>query len=151
MHVANDNQPTGRYASRAVELRIGAVLLAGCAIGAAAILPYQMHILSLARPELATSVPPLPVFILIMLFNAVLVWAVAIAIGLWLRPRTQLPMPWLEAWAARRRLPSLAPMAMAAAIGLLTGLAIRAIDATFYAGLVEITQPPLWTRMLAAL
>jgi hypothetical protein len=149
--MVNDNQPAGWRARRAVELRIGAVLLAACAIGAAAILPYQMHILASARPELAASAPPLPIFVLIMLFNAVLVWGAAIAIGLWLRPRTQLPMPWLEAWAARQRVPSLAPMAMAAAIGLATGLAIRAIDANFYAGLVQIEQPPLWTRMLAAL
>ena len=148
--MANDKQPPAWHASRAVALRIGAVLLAGCAIGAAAIIPYQMHILASARPEIAAATP-LPVFILIMLFNALLVWGAAIAIGLWLRPRTGLPMPWLEAWAARRPLPSLAPIAMAAAIGLLTGLAIRAIDATFYDGLVEITAPPLWTRILAAL
>jgi hypothetical protein len=149
--MANDNDlPPGR-ARRIVELRIGGILLAGCAIGAAAVVPYQMSILASARPQLAASAPPLPVFLLIMIFNAVLVWGLAIAIGLALKARTHLPMPWLEAWATRQRLPSRAPLAMAAAMGLLTGLVIRALDSAFYAGLVEMAQPPLWTRLLAAL
>jgi hypothetical protein len=149
--MANDNQPLSGRGQRVRELRIGAVLLAGCIIGVIALLPYQLHLMARFRTGAAAEIPPLPVLISITLFTNIIVFGLAIAIGLWLRRWTQLPMPWLDAYAARHAMPSLAPLALAGAIGLATGLALRALDAAFFLGLVSFDQPPLWTRILICL
>jgi membrane protease YdiL (CAAX protease family) len=140
------------------------ILLAAAAFGIVAILPYT---LALQADTLATQNLPLPLEILIpiQVLQNIMMFGIAILIGLFLANRTGLGLPILEAKLAGKSIKELVKPILLPSIllGVLASVAIVALDTfIFQPALVaelgkagealnlQTTQPAAWKGLLAS-
>lgn len=147
-----------------INKRIFFVLWLACIIGVAAVIPYS---LTLQAPLLEKAQLPIPLGVLLLLQlvqNAVL-FAVAVAAGLFLAPRVGLGTPLLEALLLREGISARVRALLKPSIGLgiAAALAIIVLDVFVFVPLLQAelgataqpltqagTQPPWWQGFLAS-
>ncbi|MBX3388567.1 MAG: CPBP family intramembrane metalloprotease [Phycisphaeraceae bacterium] len=156
--------PSSTPKPRAIDWPLLLILLAGGLLGFLATIPLVVQWLPRlvspgAKAEFQKNLPmPLPaVFALGFVQNAA-IFGVAIAVGLVLGKKVGLGAPELEAWRAGSPRPGLARrLALAAIIGLGTGLLLIVLDAFLFLPRTGLelakwmADVPLWKRLLAGL
>ncbi|MFQ6059014.1 MAG: CPBP family intramembrane glutamic endopeptidase [Anaerolineae bacterium] len=139
---------------RRLTWKVFGVLMAGALVGLLAVLPYTL--------TLAGPLPPLPIPLWLLLIlqtvqNLVL-FAIAIGLGLWLGGKVGLGAPVLRGWLAgapeaRSRFQASLPLAIGA--GVVVGVVILLLERIVFAPLLPETlraapQPPPWQGFLVA-
>lgn len=128
------------------------ILLAGCLLGIVAIFPYLLAV----QKDLLRSIPiPLNLFIGIQIIQSLILFLIALFVGLLLAPKVGFTFPLLEAIVSKSNvsavLRSIAPLSLI--LGSLTGIAIIVFDYIFMQMGVKLgdsgTDILLWKRFLA--
>ncbi len=131
------------------------ILLIACIFGTIAVLPYTLTL----QGELLQNLPvPLYVLLAAQLVQSVVLFGVAIFIGLHLARKIGLGLPILEGWLEGREVKSYLKSIIGISIGLgiLAGILIIGLDLLFsFAGVpINLTQasinPPAWQGFLAS-
>lgn len=130
-------------------------LLIACIFGTIAVLPYTLTL----QGELLQNLPvPLYVLLAAQLVQAIVLFGLAIFIGLHLARKVGLGLPILEGWLEGREVKSYFKSILGISIGLgiLAGILIIGLDMLFsFAGVsINVTQasvnPPAWQGFLAS-
>jgi membrane protease YdiL (CAAX protease family) len=139
---------------KAVYWKMFFILLTLCTFGVIVIFPY---ILTVQKDLLKTLPVPLTVFFVLQLFQSIIIFSVAILIGLKLYKKIGLSTPVLEAVVTGKKLPSdlLSIIKTSALWGIFAGIAIGVLDYFFYLmGVTLLTKGlgnvPVWQRFLAS-
>ncbi len=137
------------------ERKLFLILLIACIFGTIAVLPYTLTL----QGELLQNLPvPLYVLLAAQLIQSVVLFGVAIFIGLHLARKVGLGLPILEGWLEGREVKSYLKSILGISIGLgiLAGILIIGLDLLFSsAGVpIDLTQasinPPAWQGFLAS-
>lgn len=131
------------------------ILLIACIFGTIAVLPYTITL----QEELLQNLPvPLYVLLAAQLIQSVVLFGVAIFVGLNLARKVGLGLPILEGWLEGREVKSYLKSILGISIGLgiLAGILIIGLDRLFsFAGVpINVTQasinPPAWQGFFAS-
>lgn len=131
------------------------ILLIACIFGTIAVLPYTLTL----QGELLQNLPvPLYVLLAAQLIQSIVLFGLAIFIGLHLARKVGLGLPILEGWLEGREVKSYLKSILEISIGLgiLAGILIIGLDHLFsFAGVpINVTQasinPPAWQGFLAS-
>jgi len=131
------------------------ILLIACIFGTIAVLPYTLTL----QGELLQNLPvPLYVLLAAQLIQSVVLFGIAIFVGLHLAKKVGLGLPILEGWLEGREVKSYLRSILGISIGLgiLGGILIIGLDILFsFAGVsINLTQasinPPAWQGFLAS-
>jgi len=131
------------------------ILLIACIFGTIAVLPYTLTL----QGELLQNLPvPLYVLLAAQLIQSVVLFGIAIFVGLHLAKKVGLGLPILEGWLEGREVKSYLRSILGISIGLgiLGGILIIGLDILFsFAGVpISLTQasinPPAWQGFLAS-
>ncbi len=137
------------------ERKLFTILLIACIFGTIAVLPYTLTL----QGELLQNLPvPLYVLLAAQLIQSVVLFGVAIFVGLHLARKVGLGLPILEGWLEGREVKSYLRSILGISIGLgiLAGILIIGLDLLFSsAGVpIDLTQasinPPAWQGFLAS-
>ena len=137
------------------ERKLFTILLIACIFGTIAVLPYTLTL----QGELLQNLPvPLYVLLTAQLIQAIVLFGVAIFVGLHLARKVGLGLPILEGWLEGREVKSYLKSILGISIGLgiLAGILIIGLDLLFSsAGVpIDLTQasinPPAWQGFLAS-
>lgn len=137
------------------ERKLFTILLIACIFGTIAVLPYTLTL----QGELLQNLPvPLYVLLTAQLIQAIVLFGVAIFVGLHLARKVGLGLPILEGWLEGREVKSYLRSILGISIGLgiLAGILIIGLDLLFSsAGVpIDLTQasinPPAWQGFLAS-
>ncbi|WP_370575022.1 CPBP family intramembrane glutamic endopeptidase [Methanomethylovorans sp.] len=131
------------------------ILLIACIFGTIAVLPYTLTL----QGELLQNLPvPLYVLLAAQLIQAIVLFGVAIFVGLYFAKKVGLGLPILEGWLEGRVVKSYLKSILGISIGLgiLAGILIIGLDYLFsFAGVpINVTKasinPPAWQGFLAS-
>lgn len=131
------------------------ILLIACIFGTIAVLPYTLTL----QGELLQNLPvPLYVLLAAQLIQSIVLFGIAIFVGLHLAKKVGLGLPILEGWLEGREVKSYLRSILGISIGLgiLGGILIIGLDILFsFAGVpISLTQasitPPAWQGLLAS-
>ena len=154
------------YTVKKFDWRIFFILLAAATFGVIAIFPYSLALLAGQLEALKTQLPfPFPVYLLMQVLQSVLLFAVAIGLGMLAANRIGLGLPILEAKLAGEnvgaKIKAILPISII--IGVVGSLIIIALDKwVFGPGLMtqlgeqaqvlnlEVAQPAAWKGLLAS-
>lgn len=138
------------------EWKLFLILLIACIFGVIVVLPYTITI----QGELLQNLPvPLYVVLAAQLIQSVVLFAVAIIVGLHLAKKVGLGLPILEGWLEGREVKSYLKSILGISIGLgvLAGILIIGLDYLFSLAGVTINvaqegqiNPPAWQGFLAS-
>lgn len=130
------------------------ILLVASILANISVIPYALSLVLMRTAELPV---PLPVAVLIQLFQATAFFSVAIFAGLFLGKKVGLGAPVLESWlraeSIKEKLMSILKLSIF--LGVLVGISIFFLDRIAFAFFIEpITAsqagPPLWQRFLVS-
>jgi membrane protease YdiL (CAAX protease family) len=131
------------------------ILLIACIFGTISVLPYALTL----QGELLQKLPvPLYVLLAAQLIQAIVLFGLAIFIGLHLARKVGLGLPILEGWLEGREVKSylISILGISIGLGILAGILIIGLDHLFsFAGVpINVTQasinPPAWQGFLAS-
>lgn len=138
------------------EWKLFIILLIACIFGVIFVLPYTLTL----QGELLQNLPvPLYVFLAAQIIQSMILFAVAIIIGLHLAKKVGLGLPILEGWIEGRQVKSYLKSILEISIGLgiLAGILIIGLDYLFsFAGVtINVAQtgqlnPPAWQGFLSS-
>jgi membrane protease YdiL (CAAX protease family) len=140
--------------TKTIYWRIYFVLITFCIIGVSAVFPYILTV----QKDLISQIPvTIPLFFLIQLIQSIIIFSIAILIGLKLVNKSGFSVPYLEAFVSRNKLPAdFRPIIKSSAIlGASVAVIIAILDYFFgMAGLdrivTETAKIPMWQRFLVA-
>jgi membrane protease YdiL (CAAX protease family) len=143
-------QPLTTFNWKAFALLLGAGLL-----GVLAVLPFTFALLETVRFSTPQPDIPLPLVVLLSLFQNGVLLALAVAGGMFFSRRVGLQMPLVSAWTGGGPRPALSALAMPGLLlGAAAGAALVALEALFFLrqlppALLSLFEIPLWKRLLA--
>ena len=127
--------------TRRAHWRVFGVLMLGAVLGAVALLPYTLAVLS--RPPAPPGPLPLALLVVASVVQTVVLTGIAAGLGLWLGDRVGLGAPLLRDWlggdpTAPWRF--VASLPLASALGVLVAVVIFAVELLVYAPRIAVLQ-----------
>ncbi len=131
------------------------ILLAAGVLASIAVIPYIMSLGTVSGEQLPPV--PLPILILAQIIQAMIMFSIAIFVGLYLGKKVGLGAPimegWLRAESVKEQFKSILKISII--LGVIVGLLVFILDRYAFAIFIEpVTasqaEPPLWQRLLAS-